>query len=120
MEIPTEDQVLLREVHDMKDNWDGEGAPAATQQSLAVATGILYWIYGVADGKMTLTSLTPGYDGGVDMTWEGQHGTDLYIVIPADGMRIRYVLSVQGTGSKWGDRAGVLGWSMDYLVKKMI
>jgi len=105
--LPDEGEELLGLLN-LPHNWDLEDGQPATELAIIVAATTIRQIYEVGLESILLTSITAAADGGVEMTWEGAEGYELFVVVPPNGQKLRYVYSERIENGKYTDIGGVL------------
>ncbi len=107
--VSLEDKLELDHVVSLGFNWDSEGGLPAARTAVIEAARLITQIHVISGRTASLTSLTAAVDGGIEMTWDGTLGRELFIIIPPDGQRLRYIFSIPKGYEGSGYTRGIVG-----------
>ena len=121
-QIAPSEKNYLEELLELPSNWDLEGGLPATKAAAMESANLIVEMHTKSQGKLEVTSLSAAIDGGVELTLEGIHGRELFLVIPSGGTTVRFVISLPTDSGSYEDTAGFLGLdkSLDLLIDELI
>ena len=99
----------LEELLGLPLNWDLEGGRSATEDAVTKTAELIVEMYEIGQKKPEVTSITAARDGGVEVTFDGTNGRELFVVVPPHGSDVRYVFSLPTRTGEYVDSPGFLG-----------
>ena len=98
----------IRKLATLEPGWDGYGGEPPTEQAIETTARLLIAVYSLTHGKLDSPFIAPSPDGGLDLEWELDSGTELMLVIPPTGTEVRYLLDKTTSSGDTLESEGIL------------
>lgn len=72
--------------------WDGYGGHPPTPKAVEMTAILLLAAHGLTRGSLSTPFVAPLPDGGLEIEWELESGTELMLVVPPGGTNVSYLL----------------------------